>query len=108
MKHLWTNGQDTFIAETADDAMKEWEDYTGDVDMSQSWEMIPDDKQVDVYFEDEINPEHFPENHVRRENNDPEDQSFEFEHPWKYSITAKAIDWANGNWDDDFLCSTEW
>ncbi len=103
MKHLFTNGTDTVIAENQAEAMTVWEDFTGDVDMSQEWTMIPDDQSKTVYFEDEIKPEYLPVNHTRRDL--PEDASSDI---WTHCITAKAGDWANCNWQDDFLCSTEY
>jgi hypothetical protein len=104
-KHLFTNGEDTLIAKTAEEAMETWEDYTGDVDRSMVWEMVPDDDPFTVYFEDEIRSEYLPENRTFRQNL-TDDETMDF--PWTHCITAKARDWANCNWQDDFLCTTEY
>lgn len=103
MKHLFTNETDTVIAEDEDGAMTVWENHTGDVDMSQCWYLVPDDEPFTVYFEDEIKLEYLPANHTRRDL--PEDERTDI---WTHCITAKAGDWANCNWQDNFLCSTEY
>jgi hypothetical protein len=105
VRHLFTDGTDTVIAvsdENADTVWKEWIDDDHD-SMRDPWRMIPDDKKFSVCFEDEVEEDHLPEGAVidRRDEDHPFCDSFTI----KVTATAKA--WADSK-QNSFLCSTEY
>lgn len=54
--HLYANEADIYVAESAEDAVKAWEEDTGDtydVEFYGAFGQIPDDKEITLYCEDE-------------------------------------------------------
>lgn len=105
MKHLFTDGVDTVIAEDAQDANKVWEEHVGDVhdSVSDPWILIPDDRMLTIGFEDEIKKEYLPDG-ATIEHLEGDEAAWE---GFPIKITASASAWAESRMDS-FLCSTEY
>ena len=106
MKHLYTDGTETVIAESERDADEVWSYATGDEHDSGKypWELIPDEQPYTVLVDDEIKDKYLPAGAVIR----PLGEDDEGTYPFTFSITAKAKAWANSNFCDDILCTTEY
>ena len=99
MLHLFSNSADTVIANDPEDAVKVWEDATGedwerDYADSDDWEMIPDEQEMRVNWD--TGGESSPEIGV-----------IEDEDANGFVIVATAREWADGM-GRCFLCSTEY
>jgi len=114
MRHLFTNGTDTFIAETASDVLTVYEEHTGEpYTYDEEWDQLSDDESVDVGFEDDftVKEELIHAEHAGADlskcivitkamgNTYPDG-------PFRYGIHAKASWWALQ--PSGFLYSTEW
>ena len=105
MRHLYTDGTDTVIAESESDADIVWSNEMGedhDECTETPWVMIPDDKPFPIFFEDELKEDRLPINALveYETKEDPMPGSF------VVRITAAAKDWANCR--GGFLCSIEY
>jgi len=101
-KHVYTDGNDKIIAESAQEANAIWEERVGDTHDSENdpWRKVPDNGNIAIIFEDEIKPEYLPEGAKVQlcENSDI-----------AMRVTATAEAWANSKISvDGFLCSTEY
>lgn len=99
MKHLYTDGVDTLIAESIEDADKQFLYITENEhgDNPGPWEMIPDENYLTIHFDETPKAEYLPADY------------FSFDEFDGVAIRARAKDWAACDvWLDVILCSTEY
>jgi hypothetical protein len=106
MNHLYTDGTDTVVAASVENATEIWENYADTIN-DESWDMIPDEKRVTIlYARSDDKPytsgAKIPSEAIIKEL-DEDDQINDFE----FSVTATAGQWAAVN-EPLFLCTKEW
>ena len=99
---LFTDGADTYVAETVEEVLKDWretigDDYVGDGYGEKSdWHIIEDDKPVRIFFDKGHEPPIIPEG-----------ASMDEDGEFVVTIKATAVAWAKA-FPRGFLCSSEY
>ena len=101
---IFTDGTDTVIAESKEDAVKVWEETTGEKrsdyydDELAEWELVSPEKELTIVYEDD--PKRYPDKL-------PKNAKVHQKEPYLWAVTAKGSEWIEES-GRGFLCSTEW